>query len=241
MEQHETKIQDRLEEIHPIYDDSKLAGKHFITSVCPECGKTFRHWKRTTVYCGNNCQRRASRRQLKEANARCIEERAKNYQRQKLADEEFLSITKSSILLNISRSSVYRLIAKGTLHPLKITRRIVRLAVKELMTLSPAIEKIKTPKEELKSMAIKLMSKSEVLETYHISSNWLITKLKRAGFKPTIIDGKAFYKPEEIKKTFSMPQYNNINSWYTVPEICEKENVTPAHIRDYVKTYNIPK
>lgn len=208
------------------------------TSVCRKCGKVFERSFGRQVFCCEKCRkdkmnekRRATRRLVGEA---VVEERIA-----RVSDAErgakYVSIKDAALLLEVSRPTIYRRIAVGELHPIRVSSRTVRISVAELLADS-GIE-ITENKGDF-SVPIKL---EEALALYGVSRSKFFAVIKKEGIKTRRIKGVDFFPKPDLDALFPTPVKYVRDEWYSVDEIMEKTGLTRKYIRDFVRKRGIGK
>lgn len=185
------------------------------TSVCRKCGKVFERSFGRQVFCCEKCRkdkmnekRRATRRLVGEA---VVEERIA-----RVSDAErgakYVSIKDAALLLEVSRPTIYRRIAVGELHPIRVSSRTVRISVAELLADS-GIE-ITENKGDF-SVPIKL---EEALALYGVSRSKFFAVIKKEGIKTRRIKGVDFFPKPDLDALFPAPVKYVRDEWYSVDE-----------------------
>ncbi len=99
-----------------------------ITRICQFCGNDFIAKTTTTKYCGDRCAKRAykERKKIEAINA-SNEETIKQIELPivTIQAKEFLSIAETMKLLNVSRTTIWRMIKSERLKPLKFGNRVI--------------------------------------------------------------------------------------------------------------------
>ena len=90
----------------------------------------------------------------------------------------YVSITDAALMLEVSRPTIYRRIAAGELHPIRVSSRTVRLSVSELIADSGLESETNTGDF---SVPIK---QDEALELYKVSRSKFFTAVRKAGIRP---------------------------------------------------------
>jgi len=208
------------------------------TSVCRNCGRVFERSFGRQVFCCEKCrrekmnERRRAVRRLAGENA--VEEKiAKSFDGEKGA--KYVSIKNAALLLEVSRPTIYRRIAAGELHPIRISSRTVRVSVAELLADSEI--EIAENKGDF-SVPIKL---EEALSLYGVSRSKFFAAIKDAGIKARRIKGVDFFPKLDLDALFPAPVKYVRDEWYSVDEIMEKTGLTRKYIRDFVRKREIGK
>ena len=177
-------------------------------------------------------ERRRAIRRLTGENA--VEEKvAKSFDGEKGA--KYVSIKNAALLLEVSRPTIYRRIAAGELHPIRISSRTVRVSVSELLADSDI--KIAENKGDF-SVPIKL---EEALALYGVSRSKFFAVIKKAGIKARRIKGVYFFPKPDLDALFPAPMKYVRDEWCSVDEIMEKTGLTRKYIRDFVRKREIGK
>jgi len=99
-----------------------------LRKVCQHCGNDFTAKTTVTKYCGDNCAKRAYKeRQKIEKIKASNKEATAQIQRpiKELQAKEFLTITDTCKLINVSRTTLYRMIKDERLKSAKVGRRVI--------------------------------------------------------------------------------------------------------------------
>ena len=148
---------------------------------------------------------------------------------------KYVSIKDAALLLEVSRPTIYRRIAAGELHPIRVSSRTVRVSVSELLADS-GIE-IAVNKGDF-SVPIKL---EEALALYGVSRSKFFALIKKAGIRARRIKGVDFFPKPDLDALFPAPMKYVREEWYSVDEIMEKTGLTRKYIRDFVRKRGIGK
>jgi predicted DNA-binding transcriptional regulator AlpA len=100
-----------------------MSSKMEIPKTCNWCGKEYIAKKTTTKFCGHNCARSAwkEKNRSEKIKAAC----SIVIQEPKVQEKDFLTITESARLLGISERTLFRMMVKKLIKPLKFNRRVV--------------------------------------------------------------------------------------------------------------------
>ncbi len=99
-----------------------------ITRICQYCGNDFIAKTTTTKYCGDRCSKRAYKERKKLEAIKASNEEVKKQIELPLIEiqsKEFLSIAETMQLLNISRTTIWRMIKDQKIKPLKFGNRVI--------------------------------------------------------------------------------------------------------------------
>ena len=147
----------------------------------------------------------------------------------------YVSIKDAALMLEVSRPTIYRRIAAGELHPIRVSSRTVRLSVAELIADS-GMEAVANTGDF--SVPIKL---DEALEYYKVSRSKFFAEVKKAGIRPRRIKGVDFFPKPDLDRLFPTPAKYNRGEWYSVEELVEKTGMSAKHIRDFTRKKSIGK
>ena len=208
------------------------------TSVCRKCGKVFERSFGRQVFCCEKCrrekmnERRRAIRRLAVENV--VEEKiVKSFNGEK--GTKYISIKEAALLLGVSRPTIYRRIAAGELHPIRVSSRMVRVSVEELLADS-GIEIIENKCDF--SVPIKL---EDALALYGVSRSKFFADIKKAGIRARRIKGVDFFPKPDLDALFPAPVKYVRDEWYSVDEIMEKTGLTRKYIRDFVRKRGVGK
>lgn len=108
-----------------------------IEKKCFFCGSTFIARTTVTKHCSNSCAKKAYKARKRQEKIDKVTQTVKeeNFS-PTIKDKEFLSIKESSLLLGVSRWTIYRLIEKELLNSKKIGRRVIikKVDIEKLMS-----------------------------------------------------------------------------------------------------------
>ena len=207
-------------------------------AVCRNCGKVFERAFGRQVFCCEKCrrdkmnERRRAVRRLAGENA--VEKKiVKSFEGEKGA--KYVSIKDAALLLEVSRPTIYRRIAIGELHPIRVSSRTVRVSVEELLADSE-LKPVENKRDF--SVPIKL---AEALSLYGVSRSKFFDVIKNAGIRARRIKGVDFFPKMDLDALFPAPVKYVRDEWYSVEEIMERTGLTRKYIRDFVRKRGIGK
>jgi len=99
-----------------------------LTKVCHYCGNDFTAKTTVTKYCGDNCAKRAYKERQKIEKIKSSNKQATALiQRpiKELQAKEFLTISDTCTLINVSRTTLYRMIKDQRINSAKVGRRVI--------------------------------------------------------------------------------------------------------------------
>lgn len=147
--------------------------------ICQRCGVEFTAKTTKTKYCSHNCGSKAGKDKLRDAK---IEESnkellvIKSRPIEELKAKSFLSIAETSILLGISRRTIYRMIEQGELLVGKARNRTIirRIDIDNLFQIAkPVVSPAETVVEPVEYEISECYSTEEVRNNYGISESGL--------------------------------------------------------------------
>lgn len=97
-----------------------------INRICQYCGKEFEAKTTVTLFCGDNCAKRAykARKRVERIETSQRQTRATmNLHLEELNAKEFLTVREVARLLNTSTRTTYRIIQKGNLKAVNLAKR----------------------------------------------------------------------------------------------------------------------
>ena len=203
--------------------------------ICPICGKPFLPYIQNQVYCSSECSTLGGDRSERE-NRRYQAALAKaQAQRSKLNDKPQLSISDAARLLGVSRPTIYRLIDEGTLSPIRISARSIRIPREQLQNLIPG------SKADSGTPPDKVISKDEALTRYGISETWLYRKTRALGIRSAIVGGKAYFPKKDLDRLFPPKSCFDRKKWVTLEDLERTENLSEKRILTIAAEHNITR
>lgn len=109
-----------------------MSSNLYIPKTCQQCGNLFTARTTVTMYCGNNCAKRAykarKRQQkieesLKETREQHASKGKETIANESLSNKDFLSVTDASKLIGVSRWTIQRMIKRGQLKAVPFGRK----------------------------------------------------------------------------------------------------------------------
>lgn len=210
--------------------------------ICLHCGQEFVAYHQTTDYCSQRCASLAykERKRIERLKETSLEVREN--QRLLLLDKNWLTISDAAKLLQMSRTTLYKILQRKGVELRKFTARTVRVAREDLEHISETRETyINTTVQGQEENLGRWMSKKQVMETYGISDSGMYQVLKRRGIKPHRIGNASFYDKDEMYRVFHKVELEGVNEWYTFAELMEATGLTLASLYDYCSSYKIPR
>ena len=155
-----------------------------IIRICECCKEQFTARTTRTRYCSHPCNRKAlkARDRNEKVETSNIETAAKlNAGLERIKVREFLSITQASLLLGISRRTIYRLIDRGELNIAKYgTRSVIRKCDLESFFAVPIVEATMKPLQEFPGID-NCYNIGEIQKKFGISPAALYLLIQRHG------------------------------------------------------------
>ncbi len=154
--------------------------------ICQHCGKEFIAGTSTTAYCSHRCASLADKLRKRNERLKTTTREVRELQRQALLDKNFLTLSDAAKLMQISRTTLYRIVRLNTI-PLKhFTDRTVRIAREDLDRVSARTAQNTTEQKNI--ILDNYLSKEEVMEKYGIRPSWFYHEAKRKGILPLTVD-----------------------------------------------------
>ena len=215
------------------------------TKVCLHCGAVFQSGSsHTSTVPGLVCEE--LRRAAKERDrVERIEERRQEVlasRRSNLLSQEFVSITDAATLIGVSRPTVYKMINDGRLESVKFGDRLIRVKVASILSPGMAGNNTTMPdRTEAVPSRDNLISKAEIISKYHISEAGFYKRMKAEGMESVIVNGRAHYPLNRIRRIYENKLLDNIKEWYTVDVLRSITGMEPGSIYDFCHTHSIPR
>lgn len=208
--------------------------------ICQHCGKEFIAYTSTTAYCSHRCSGLADKLRRQNDRLKSTTQEVRELQRQALLDKNFLTLTDAARLMQISRTTLYRIIEINSIPLKRFTDRTVRVAREDIDKAAnkPLDETNATEKEDILTNWI---TKEQIMKEYGITLSWLYSTTKRLGIQPRTIGCKNFYDKAQIDKIFTREDYTNPEKWYTFDQLREQTGMRTESICDFCKAHKIAR
>lgn len=214
-----------------------------ITRVCERCGISFTAKTTVTRYCSIRCSSQAYKARKRAKKITSSNKQTSLILTQDLEElkiKPFLSILDASILLGVSRRTIYRMIDNGNLVIAKIgTRTIIRRSDIDELFNKPT--PIRPPKEP--QLVTEFYTVKEVEEKYCVKYGRLNTIIKENNIPKTAYNGKLHVSKTHLDRYFrkTREDVSEIHDWYTVAELQEKYNLSRDQIYGRISENRVPK
>ena len=215
--------------------------KFRVLRTCEFCGKEFYAQKVSTRYCSKRCnelayKQRRRQRQITEAEARVLQKPI-----EEVGNKEFLSFQDASVLLGITKRSVYNLIYNGVLQAFKFSSRMTFVRKADIEIMFEGHLYTKKVKPERKPIT-EFYTTKEIQEKFGVSEAWVFKLAKEKKIPKVLHHGKTYWSKQHVEKHFAKHIENNsIVEWYSVQDMMEKFNMTTSAVYCFVSKFNIPK
>ncbi len=207
--------------------------------ICQHCGKEFIAGTSTTAYCSHRCSSLADKQRKRNERLKTTTREVRELQRQALLDKNHLTISDAARLMQISRTTLYRIIKLNTI-PLKhFTDRTVRIAREDLDKVSART--LADAQEQKNIVLDNYLSKEEVMYKYGIRPSWFYHEAKRKGILPLVIGGKNFYPKDRIEEYFKDKDFSDPQQWYTFDQLRQQTGMLTESISDFCKDHKITR
>lgn len=214
-----------------------------IERICEYCGKTFIAQTTVTKFCSHKCNSKAYKAKVrsKKVEQSMTETRSKLIKPiEELSKKPFLSIDEVSILVGISRKTIYNLINKGDLKFGKLGNRTIirRMDIDTLLERYIPLTAKVTVTENQEYYSVK-----EIEEQYLIKYGRLNEIVKEYSIPKRIFNGKLYLSKTHIDNYFAKVK-NNVNTikeWYTVDDVMSKYGLTREGVYRITSEKQIPK
>ncbi len=207
--------------------------------ICQHCGKEFIAGTSTTAYCSHRCSSLADKQRKRNERLKTTTREVRELQRQALLDKNYLTISDAARLMQISRTTLYRIIKLNTI-PLKhFTDRTVRIAREDLDKVSART--LADAQEQKNIVLDNYLSKEDVMDKYGIRPSWFYHEAKRKGILPFVIGGKNFYPKDRIEEYFKDKDFSDPQQWYTFDQLRQQTGMLTESISDFCKDHKITR
>ncbi len=207
--------------------------------ICQHCDKEFIAGTSTTAYCSHRCSSLADKQRKRNERLKTTTREVRELQRQALLDKNYLTISDAARLMQISRTTLYRIIKLNTI-PLKhFTDRTVRIAREDLDKVSART--LADAQEQKNIVLDNYLSKEDVMDKYGIRPSWFYHEAKRKGILPLVIGGKNFYPKDRIEEYFKDKDFSDPQQWYTFDQLRQQTGMLTESISDFCKDHKITR
>lgn len=164
---------------------------------------------------------------------------------EKIKDKEYLSVSETSFLLSVGRTTVYRYLQNGTLKAVQTNGKtfIRKSDIDKMFDDAGDYQHRARPSKEPIPIT-EFYTVAEVKEKFNVKESWLYRIAREKNIPKTLIRGKSYFSKEHIDKYFGSKndeQIQGIEEWYTVEDIQQKYNLSFAAIYSFVSEQDIPR
>lgn len=150
--------------------------------ICQHCGKEFIAYTSATAYCSHRCSGLADKLRKRNDRLKSTTKEVRELQRQALLDKNFLTLTDAAKLMQISRTTLYRIIKLNSIPLKRFTDRTVRISREDLdKAANRQVTLEDTTITEKEDILTNWMTKEQIMEEYGITLSWLHSTTKRLG------------------------------------------------------------
>lgn len=212
------------------------------TKICQYCGAVFKSGSSREKYCSSRCMKRAAKERERTGRVMVRQKEVAEVRKKNLVSQEYLSITDMATLIGVSRPTVYKMIADGRLEAVRFSNRIVRVKVSSILSSSGLGSAVlqRKPVDVVPSNC-ELISKVDVLAKYGISETGLYKRMKAEKVKSVLVNGKAYFPLNKVKKIYENKKIDSIKDWYTVDVLQSITGLAANTIYDFCKDHCIPR
>jgi len=232
------------------------------TRKCAYCGKVFILNSGMQKYCSEECATAAKETRKKKQRdfLRAVEPVME------LQQQEYLTFSKTALLLGCTRQYVYKLVEQGKLPASRLSSRMAlirRSDIEKMFEANPynrvlpcpkpkqsLVEKTKvSSKRESKSgktaqttdEVLEYYSGDEVMQTYKVKQSWLYASAKRHKIPMCHIAGRNYYSKKHIDAVFGTSiDFDAIVDWLSPQEVADRYGINLTAVRSYAHRHKIP-
>ena len=213
-----------------------------IEKKCAHCGKVFMVHKVTTRYCCNACRKAESRVRERESKKKALvlDEKEPISNVKTVEVKPLLSPMELAAILGVSRASVYRYFAAGTIKAVKFRNRTlirwsdVERVFEEAKEYKKRVYRRKADKE--------YYTMREIMEKYHIGKKAVWSRCDRYGIAKIYEGRNTFFSKQAVDTCFAeLLDEIDLDNYYTVQEVMEKYNMSKSNVLSFVYRNKIPR
>lgn len=210
--------------------------------ICQHCGKEFIALTSVTAYCSHRCASLALKNKKRDERLKSTSIETRELKRLALLDKNFLSLSDATRLMQISRTTLYRIITLYRIPLHKFTDRTVRISREDLDKAArgqtTAFDTSTSEKDDILS---NWMTREQIMQEFGLTLSWFTSTIKRHQIKPRIIGNRNFYKKDMMKAIFTRTDYSDTEQWYTFDQLREMTGMRTESICDFCKSHKIQR
>lgn len=214
-----------------------------ITRKCLECGSHFTAKTTVTKFCSSKCnsrnyKKRKRNEKVLKADKTFIDSVRTDYKL--LETKPFLKVRELSILLNVSRSTIYNLINNGTIPIIKVGSRTL-ISRQDLDHIFTSHQSIKT--EQPKPIITSYYTSSEAQFQFSISYNWLYQLIRRHNIPFTYHGSLLIISKPHLDNLMQRrsKERKNIRQWSSVADLMEEYKLSRDQVYNRTRKHGVPK
>ncbi|MBR5657728.1 MAG: helix-turn-helix domain-containing protein [Prevotella sp.] len=229
------------------------------TRKCAFCGKEFTCNSGSQRYCSEHCAEaaKAQRKKKQQDFLKAIQPVID------IASQEYLTFSKTAILMGCSRQYIYKLVNEGKLPASRISSRMafVRKAdIEKMLASNPYHRVLPTSKPKISSSLsskkdnnhipengmrssepLDYISGEDVMATYKVKKSWLYASAKRNSIPMCKIAGKNYYSRKHMDALFGVTaEIEALTEWLTTEEAEAFYSTTKESLRTQAYRRHIP-
>ena len=210
--------------------------------ICQHCGKEFIALTSVTAYCSHRCASLALKNKKRDERLKSTSIETRELKRLALLDKNFLSLSDAARLMQISRTTLYRIITIYSIPLHRFTDRTVRISREDLDKAArgqtTAFDTSTSEKDDILS---NWMTREQIMKEFGLTLSWFTSTIKRHQIKPRIIGNRNFYKKDMMEAIFTRTDYSDTEQWYTFDQLRETTGMRTESICDFCKSHKIQR
>lgn len=227
----------------------RMRAKVTIRKICEYCGKEFNASKKTVRYCSHLCNsksyKEAQRLKVVKHTEAATQKKIVERNLENISARPYINITEASLLLGVSRMTIYRYVVNGLLPSIQITKRktiLRRIDIEQLFDHKE--EYVVTPKP-IKVQVEEWYTYEEVSDKYGIKRHQIRKLINKFNFKEKKVGVKTMISKQNIDTYFKKKGFDelisNFANWYSAEELMKKYQMTEKAVYVFASKYSIPK
>ena len=210
------------------------------TYICDYCGKPFETANPAAHFCSNLCDYHFHKDHKAPSGSPDKSTVVKDRAREILLSKDYLSITDTATLLNVSRPTIYKRIEEGSIHPVKLGPRTIRINIRELTDPLNSFSPLHTSHADALAQQQEYITPEDASRIFGFTADHIRERAQKKGLTVYYFHGRIHFDTKELKKCFN-PSEAGAEDWYTVQEIMDKYHISCQHVYDTVSEKKIPK
>lgn len=134
----------------------------------------------------------------------------------------------------MSRPTIYRRIAAGDFHPIRVSSRTIRIPIEELTVSAP--EPVSNGVDYTH-----LLTLDEALRKYKVSKSTLYLKMSDLNLKTKRIRFVTYFPEKALDEAFMPEEHIDLSIWTPAKELVEKHGISRKYVNDFANKHGVSR